>query len=81
MLSLSVEMFNAKWIIPSGDWVGDDSLTNMDGLHPEVIKFIMDMLSFSLEDHTGDSLMACWFAREGYRGGMCSSFSIDMNAR
>ncbi len=71
--SLAAEMANGKWIIPSGD----------GKLHPEITAWIQEMLHYSPEMHTGDRLMACWFAREAARTGAVkvqSSF-IDIASR
>lgn len=57
--SIATEMANGKWIIPSGD----------GRLHPEVEKWVNEMLYYDPNSHTGDRLMACWFAREGARAG------------
>lgn len=56
--SLAVELENAKWIIPNTQ--GRSS--------PEVEAFISEMLFYSPDAHTGDRLMAAWFAREGAAG-------------
>lgn len=58
--SLFVEMSQAKWIIPS-----------RGGLpaNPEVDAFVKEALFYDPKAHTGDSLMAAWFAREGARMG------------
>lgn len=53
--SLAVEMRNGLWVIPSG-YEG--------GLHPELQAWIQEMLLYDPNSHTGDRLMACWFARE-----------------
>lgn len=58
--SIAAEMAAAKWIIPCGE--GGD-------LHPEVMDWITQMLYYDPKSHTGDSLMACWIAREGSRQG------------
>jgi hypothetical protein len=56
--SLAVEMYAAKWIIP-----------NLGGsCAPEVAAWISEMLFYQPGAHTGDRLMASWFAREGARG-------------
>jgi len=57
--SIATEMANGKWIIPSGD----------GKLHPEVDRWITEMLYYDPAGHTGDRLMASWFAREGARTG------------
>lgn len=51
------EMARGKWIIP-----------NEGGrVHPEVQAWLDDMDAYSPGEHTGDYLMASWFAREGAR--------------
>lgn len=57
--SLAAEMAGGKWIIP-----------NKNGrIHPEVSEWITEMLYYDPTAHTGDRLMASWFAREGARQG------------
>lgn len=58
--SLAVEMSNAKWIIPN---------EGEGRLHPEIAEWVQEMLFFDPAGHTGDRLMASWFAREGARMG------------
>jgi len=53
--SLAVEMANGKWIIPCKD----------GHIHKQVSMWIQEMLYYSPAAHTGDRLMASWFAREG----------------
>jgi hypothetical protein len=54
---LAVEIQNGKWLIP-----------NVGGrCHPEVDAWINDLLYYDPREHTGDYLMAAWFAREGAR--------------
>ncbi len=54
---LGVEFYNQKWIIP-----------NQGGqVVPEVAYWIAEMLQYRPDAHTGDRLMASWFAREGAR--------------
>jgi hypothetical protein len=57
--SIATEMANGKWIIPN------------DGgrMHPEVSEWIQEMLYYDPNAHSGDRLMASWFAREGSRQG------------
>lgn len=55
--SLAVELHNAKWIIPNHG--GRSSV--------DVEAWIAEMLYYSPDAHTGDRLMASWFAREGSR--------------
>lgn len=55
--SMAVEMSNAKWIIP-----------NIEGLmEPDIAAWVDEMLYYDPLAHTGDRLMASWFAREGGR--------------
>ena len=54
---IGIELFNGKWIIPNQ--AGQCS--------PEVDAWIAEMLYYSPDKHTGDRLMASWFAREGSR--------------
>lgn len=55
--SIAAEMAGGKWIIP-----------NTDGkLDPEIQEWINEMLYYDPQAHTGDRLMASWFAREGSR--------------
>jgi hypothetical protein len=56
--SIAVEMRNGLWVVPSG-YGGD--------LHPELRAWISQMLHYQPDGHTGDHLMASWFAREGAR--------------
>lgn len=51
--SLSTELANGKWVIPSH--IATD---------PAVDRWIREMLFYSPHVHTGDVLMACYFARE-----------------
>lgn len=55
--SIAVEMMNGRWVIPSG----------MKPLPAEVLAWIQEMLYYDPEAHTGDRLMASWFAREAAR--------------
>lgn len=58
---IATEMSQGKWKIPN------------DGgkLHPLVRQWVDEMLFYSPEAHTGDALMASWFAREGaFKGSM-----------
>lgn len=56
--SIAAEMAGGKWIIPC----------NEDGsMDPEVSEWITEMLYYDPTAHTGDRLMASWFAREGDR--------------
>lgn len=51
--SLSIELANGKWIIPS-----------MIAVAPNVERWIREMLFYSPHTHVGDALMASYFARE-----------------
>jgi hypothetical protein len=72
--SISTEMYNGKWFIP-----------NMDGaMSPEVSAWIDEMLYYDPAGHTGDRLMASWFAREGTRMGqkkVKNKFNVDLLRR
>ncbi len=57
---IAAEMAGERWIIPNENGV----------LHPEIAALVSDMLYYDPTTHTGDRLMACWFAREGARMGM-----------
>ncbi len=55
--SLATELCNGRWLIP-----------NSEGqLDSEIYEWIQEMKDFSPGAHTGDRLMASWFAREGAR--------------
>lgn len=55
--SLAAELAAGKWVIP-----------NKSGIcHPEIQAWIDEMLYYDPQAHTGDRLMASWFAREGAR--------------
>lgn len=54
---LAIELSNGKWIIPNKNKL----------VHPEVEKFISEMLFYSPSAHTGDRLMASYFARDRAR--------------
>lgn len=56
--SLAGEIASTKWIIPCGEY-GE--------LDPEVEAWIQEMLFYNPDGHTGDRLMAMWFAREASR--------------
>ncbi len=55
--SIAAEMAGGKWIIPS----------DAGRLDPEIQEWINEMLYYDPNAHTGDYLMASWFAREGCR--------------
>lgn len=56
--SIAAEMAGKKWVIPS---LGGAPT------HTEVFNWVQEMLFYQPSNHTGDRLMACWFAREGAR--------------
>jgi hypothetical protein len=79
--SISVEMQGGKWRIPNegGNLVGLAAR-----MHPEVRAWVDEMLYYSPTTHTGDRLMASFFAREGIRMGSThveSHTSVDFNRR
>lgn len=55
--SLATELANGKWLIPNNGGVK----------HKEVDAWIAELLYYDPREHTGDRLMASWFAREGAR--------------
>lgn len=61
--SIAVEMRQGLWVFPSPSGEGPPD----EGLEPEVAALIANMRAFHPESHTGDRLMALWFAREGAR--------------
>lgn len=52
---IATEMENGKWIIPNRDGV----------MNKEIHEWVNEMLFYDPSAHTGDRLMASWFAREG----------------
>jgi hypothetical protein len=59
--SLAAEFAGGKWVIPSGP---DGTSRGKD-----VDAWIVQMVNYDPTAHTGDYLMAAWFAREGARAG------------
>lgn len=57
--SVAVEMRSRMWVMPSG--------TAGDNVHPEGEAWQRECLNFNPTEHTGDRLMASWFAREALR--------------
>lgn len=55
---LAAEMANSKWIIPSTGGVPANA---------QIAAFIEEMLYYDPRSHTGDRLMAAWFAKEAAR--------------
>ena len=55
--SLASEMANGKWIIPNEG----------GAMEPEIQQLVTEMIYYAPDAHTGDRLMALWFAREGIR--------------
>lgn len=62
--SLAAEMANGKWQIPNRKRLADGSFEPM---HKEVAEWVRELLFYDPKEHTGDRLMASWFAREGAR--------------
>lgn len=58
--ALATELAGRKWIIPSRGGMP---------AHPEIATWVQEMLYYQPASHTGDSLMASWFAKEGERLG------------
>jgi hypothetical protein len=61
--SIGAELAGHKWIIPSYR----DSDTGRLRVNSETQTWIDQMLYYDPKGHTGDHLMACWFAKEGAR--------------
>lgn len=55
--SVGGEMSEGRWLIPSSDGKTD----------PVISVWLTEMLYYTAKGHTGDALMASWFAREGAR--------------
>jgi hypothetical protein len=60
--ALATELANGKWQIPSH--AGADGKPVM---HKEVMDWVSELLFYDPKEHTGDRVMASWFAREGAR--------------
>lgn len=60
---IAAELAAAKWIFPNAG-VGDGRGPKM---HRETFALVQDLLSYDPRSHTGDRLMALFFAREGAR--------------
>jgi hypothetical protein len=58
--SLAIELRNGQWIIPSTDG-------SLGGASPEVAQWVYEAELYHPDSHTGDRLMASWFAREASR--------------
>lgn len=71
--SLAGEMANGKWRIPTAG----------KRPSPEANAWIQEMLRYDPADHTGDRLMASWFAKEGIRMGEIKAETgrIDLMSR
>lgn len=59
--SIAIEMSAGKWVIPNHGGTLEGTID------PEVLALINEMLRYDPRSHTGDRLMALWFAREGIR--------------
>lgn len=55
--SIAAELEGGRWLIPNKKGV----------LHREVHKWVDELLYYDPKEHTGDRVMASWFAREGAR--------------
>jgi hypothetical protein len=66
--SLAAELANGKWIIPN----------DFGELHPALDAWVTELLYYDPNGHTGDRLMASWFAREGARSSGASSPMVSM---
>lgn len=55
--SLATELANGKWIIPN----------HGGAMTPEINAWVNELMFYDPNSHTGDRLMASWFAREGSR--------------
>ena len=75
--SMAVEMYNGRWVLPSGGWTPVEDLSNLQGLNPDMSAFIEDMIFYRPDTHSGDYLMASWIGREGVRTGRVESFAFD----
>lgn len=60
---IAAELASAKWIFPNSG-TGDARGVKM---HREVFALVQELLSYDPRSHTGDRLMAMFFAREGAR--------------
>ena len=71
--SIATEMFNGRWIIPSANGT----------LEPEIAAWVQEMLYYQPDAHTGDRLMASWFAREAARATSyrAERFTLDVTSR
>jgi len=61
---VAAEIASGKWIIPNE---GGSLVKGGLRVHKEIDAWIREMLTYNPKDHTGDRLMASWFAREGCR--------------
>ncbi len=52
-----------------GESMLDEKVKDLPRLHPEVDAWVNEMLYYDPRSHTGDRLMASWFAREAARQG------------
>lgn len=60
--SLATELAGGKWQIPSHAGKGGKRV-----MHAEVQEWVSELLFYNPKEHTGDRVMASWFAREGAR--------------
>jgi len=62
--AVAAELAGGKWLIPNDHIMPNGKAQPM---HKEVAEWIQEMLFYDPKEHTGDRLMASWFAREGAR--------------
>lgn len=71
---LFAEMAAGKWVIPN----------RAGEMHPEIEAWVQEMLFYDPKDHTGDRLMASWFAqdkiRQRERRGEGGSVKLEMRS-
>ena len=78
VLSLATEMSAGKWSFPN---MGGSERGIHARIHPELKKLINELLRYDPQSHTGDRLMAMWFAREGARFALRPSGSTRRTRR
>ena len=55
--SIATELANGKWMLPNRNGV----------MHKQAQEWVTELLFYDPKEHTGDRVMASWFAREGAR--------------
>lgn len=67
--SIGTELCQQKWMIP---------MSETGEIHPQIKKWIEQMLKYNPEEHVGDTLMASWICRECARlGGSGAGWTPD----